>query len=151
MAMEKRNEIPTKKKGLYMDEAISETSKSIVKMWKMKLRNGINGCETQWNSNYNRKKKQTKKANKSLITFGVNLIHRVRTIQLYFNLSEQFGPYRISNGKIRHHFRISGIAMWFTLDIKSKRSIRSCKFVRNYLFITFMGFFSWYKRPTSCY
>lgn len=52
------------------------------------------------------------------------------------------------NGFMWNRFRAPSVAMWFKSNTESKRNTWCCIISWHHMFITFMGFLSWYKRST---
>lgn len=118
-----RDELPPQKKRLYMDDAISKTSKSIV-----------------WNDTEN-----VKNGSYFLDIF------RIRQVQLSTDFDKWHDFVFSIDWSMWHYLRFPRVRVWFEFDIKWKGNFRKCNSFWHNLFVTFMGLFSWYKRPTCCY
>lgn len=116
----RRSELQPGDKGIYMDEALSRTSK-----WAENLSN-----------------------NPTLKAENFKFPHRIRNLQLYldffgwnvFNICIPRNLWRCLHN--------SSCRMWFEFDSKWQRNFK-CNFVCwHNLFVLFMGLFSRYKRST---
>lgn len=78
-------------------------------------------------------------------------IFRIRKVQLSADFDKWHDFVFSIDWSMWHYLRFSRVRVWFEFDIKWKGNFRKCNSFWHNLFVTFMGLFSWYKRPTCCY